>query len=277
MYSGTTLTRYSGRVMGAHQKIDRVARRQLSRMLPDDKLFPAIRSILQFEGRNGPDGIKIKSPAVDEPWHYFNPFNEKDDQLLGLIQDHYKGLVNELKKGNKERAAFEAAWLAHALVDGMTPAHHFPYEAKLTELMGGKGLETRTSVFKKNILSGQTAREAIKNNWGMWGPRGLRTAHGLFELGIATLIAPLAFGELKSSKNDYKRLHKLGLMEYYKQAAREVAVLDLFDAYILKGWTPKLAWQIRHQLGPTLIRTVATVWYSAAVEAGLVNEKHARH
>ncbi len=263
--------------MGAHQKIDRVARRHLSLIIANDKTFPAIRSILQFEGRNGPDGIKIKSPAVDEPWHYFNPFDEKDTQLLDLIKSHYGGLVDELKNGNKERAAFEAAWLAHALVDGLTPAHHFPYEQKLTELMGGQGKETRTSVYKKNVLSGQTKREALKNNWRMWGPRGLRTGHGLFELGIATLIAPLSFGELKSSKVEVKKLREIGLRDYYIQSAREVAVLDLFEAYIEKGWTPKLAWQIRHQLGPTLIRMVTTVWYSAALDAGLSEKNHANH
>ena len=33
MYSGTTLTAVSGRLAGAHQKIDRIARRQLSVLL----------------------------------------------------------------------------------------------------------------------------------------------------------------------------------------------------------------------------------------------------
>lgn len=270
MYSGTTLTKYSGRVMGAHQKIDRVARKQLARMLEDNTVFPPIRNILQFEGRNGPDGIKIKSPAVDEPWHYYNPFDESDVQLLDLIDGHYQKLVTELKAGNKERIAFEAAWLAHALVDGLTPAHHYPYEEKLLELMGGKGLDTRTSIIKKNILGGVSKRDMLKNNWGMWGPRGLRTAHGLFELGIAALIAPLTFGESQPGNREIARLRKLGMREYYKQSAREIAVLELFEAYLLKGWTPKLAWQVRHKLGPVIVQTVSLTWYGALVDADIV-------
>ena len=128
MYSGTTLTKFSGRVFGAHQNIDRVARRHLAKLLPDNSAFPSIRQILHFEGINGPDGIKRKSPAVDEPWHYYNPFDRADTKLIELIQSHYANLVAALKANNQERAGFEAAWLAHAIVDGLTPAHHYPYE-----------------------------------------------------------------------------------------------------------------------------------------------------
>src|SRR5690606_2252790 len=124
MYSGSTLTKYSGRVIGAHQKIDRVARRHLSRMIADDSAIPPIRSILHFEGKNGPDAIKRKSPAKDELWHYFNPFDDKDTRIVDIIDEHYRLLVRELKARNTERSAFEAAWLAHAIVDGLTPAHH---------------------------------------------------------------------------------------------------------------------------------------------------------
>ena len=65
MYSGTTLTRASGRMLGAHQKIDRLAEKQLQRLLVTPKPFPSISSILHFEGYRGPDGIKRKSPARD--------------------------------------------------------------------------------------------------------------------------------------------------------------------------------------------------------------------
>ncbi len=273
MYSGTTLTKYSGRVMGAHQKIDHVARRQLTRLLPDDTLFPNIRNILQFEGRNGPDGIKLKSPAKDEPWHFYSPFNDDDSALIGLIRDHYDRLVTELKSGNQERTAFEAAWLAHALVDGLTPAHHYPFEEKLVELMGGRGLETRTSVLKKNIIHGSTTREWLSNNWKMWGPKGLRTAHGLFEIGIASLIKPLSFGEAQPSQRELAMVHEIGLIEWFKRMAREVAVLDLYDRYTKRGWTPKLAYQVRHKLGPTLVQTVTLAWYSALCDAKLVESK----
>lgn len=125
MYSGTTFTNSSGAILGAHQKIDRVAYRHLQKITEGAEGFPSLKQVLYFEGKNGPDGIKRKSPARDEPWHFYNPFDEDDTELLMHIDRHYTELVTELKKGNQERAAFNAAWLAHALVDGLTPAHHF--------------------------------------------------------------------------------------------------------------------------------------------------------
>ena len=195
MYSGSTLTKYSGRVMGAHQKIDRIARRHLVKLVGNKVDFPTSREILYFEGKNGPDAIKRKSPAKDELWHYYNPFDDSDTQIVEIIQDHYQQLVKELRASNRERVAFEAAWLAHAIVDGLTPAHHFPYEEKLAELRGGEGIETRTTIKGKIVMPGETKREQVKNNWKMWGPKGLMTTHGLFEIGVASIIAPLSFAD----------------------------------------------------------------------------------
>lgn len=269
MYSGTTLTRYSGRIIGAHQRIDRVSRNHLSKIIKDDSAFPNIKTILHFEGKNGPDAIKRKSPAKDEPWHYYSPFDEKDFGLLDLIDDHYKQLVRGLKKGSKERAAFEAAWLAHAIVDGLTPAHHYPYEAKLTELRG-EGIETRTSVRQKIIMPGITRRDTMRKNWKMWGPKGLLTTHGLFEIGLATIIAPLRFGEAVPTRADIKKMKELGPINWFKHAAREIAILEMYDNYYKKGWTPKLAWQARHRLAPTIVQTVTLTWYSAMKDAGVI-------
>ncbi|HEY5667646.1 MAG TPA: hypothetical protein VIR03_00615, partial [Candidatus Saccharimonadales bacterium] len=94
MYSGTTLTPLSGRVLGAHQKLDRLARASLRVLLGGyDSRFPKARSILHFEGVNGPDAIKRKSPAKDEPWHYYSPFDPADTELVRLIGAHYDELV----------------------------------------------------------------------------------------------------------------------------------------------------------------------------------------
>src|SRR5579863_8983752 len=133
MYSGSTLTKISGNILGAHQKIDRIARKQLEELLPGLH-FPEISDILKFEGSDGPDGIKRKSPGKDEPHHYIDPFDISDTKLIDQLKHHYGELVQALKGTNDIRAAFEAAWLAHALVDGLTPAHHYPYEEKLKEL-----------------------------------------------------------------------------------------------------------------------------------------------
>ncbi len=270
MYAGLTLTKFSGRLIGAHQKIDSVARRHLAKLLPEDEVFPSIRRILHFEGKNGPDGIKRKSPAHDEPWHYYSPFNDEDGKILQLIKLHYDLLVKELKAGNKERTAFEAAWLAHAIVDGLTPAHHYPYEEKLSELRSGEGIETRTSYKEKLIMHGRTRREKARNNWKMWGAKGLFITHWLFEMGVSMLIKPLNFGEAKPTKSELKQFMEIGLNEWFKRTAREIAVLDMFDIYYKKGWTPKLAYQVRHKLGPALVRTVTLTWYSALCDAGLI-------
>ena len=258
--------------MGAHQKIDRVARKHLGILLPDNRVFPSTRAILHFEGKNGPDGIKRKSPAQDEPWHYFDPFNAGDTQLLKLIDDHYDRLVTELKGKNRERAAFEAAWLAHALVDGLTPAHHYPYEEKLVELRGGEGIEGRTSIKEKLVMPGDTAYEKLLNNWKMWGSKGLMTTHGLFELGVASLIAPLGFIDAVPSEAELAKARKRGLTNYYIDVAQDIAHLKMYEKYYQTSWTPQLAYQVRHKLGPTIIRTVTVIWYLAAVDAELIKE-----
>lgn len=268
MYSGTTLTRASGRIMGAHQKIDRVARAHLAKIIKTDKQFPTSRRILYFEGHNGPDAIKRKSPAQDEPWHYYDPFDEKDTQLVDLIKDHYKQLVSQLAEGNLERSAFEAAWLAHAIVDGLTPAHHFPYEKKLQELRGGLGKETRDTIKKKLLMPGETKKQKLKNNWKMWGAKGLFMTHGMFEMGVAAIIAPLNFSDAVPTKSEIEHAEKVGVVELFRQTAKEIATMQMYDNYYKKGWTPKLAWQVRHKLGPLLIQTVTLTWYIALSEAG---------
>lgn len=268
MYSGSTLNAYSGRLLGAHQKIDRTARRHFDRLLPHSN-FPDIKSILYFEGDNGPDAIKRKSPAKDEPWHYLQPFDKSDTQLIGLIEDHHRKLVSALKSGDKVRAAFEAAWLAHAVVDGLTPAHHYPYEEKLMELRSGRGIEDRTTIGKKLIMPGKNPSSQLRNNWLMWGPKGLFTTHAAFEAGVAMLIAPLKI-KLSGLKTDAATtLQSQPLADWFRQQAQDVANLELYDKFCKSGWTIPLARRVRSQLAPTLVQSVALVWYSAAHEAGL--------
>lgn len=257
--------------MGGHQKIDRIARRHLAALAPDAR-FPTIKHILHFEGDNGPDAIKRKSPAQDEPWHFYQPFDETDTVLPEIIDAHYKELIRALAADNEMRAAFEAAWLAHAIVDGLTPAHHYPYEEKLVELRGGTGNESRTSVKNKLVLPGDTRRKQLSNNWKMWGPKGLMTTHGAFEWGVATVIAPLKLTKAMPTEDDILAFQKLGMTEYFKVVAKEVAVLDLYEQFYRKGWTPKLSRQIRKQLAPMIVRCVTLAWYGALKEAGAFKE-----
>lgn len=271
MYSGTTLTNYSGRILGAHQKVDRISRKHLSALLKDDSVFPALDNILHFEGNNGPDGIKRKSPAKDEPWHFYSPFDDDDSQLIELITEHYKRLVKELKRNNKERVAFEAAWLAHSLVDGLTPAHHYPYEEKVLELRGGKKIKKNANWTQKVLMPGDTRYQRVANNWKMWGPKGLFSTHGFFELGVAMIMMPLSFDDSAITQNDLDELEKLGINTIFKNTAREIASLNMYETYYKKGWTPRLGFNIRKVLGPALIRTVTLAWYSALVDAGIIS------
>lgn len=274
MYSGTTLTRISGRVMGAHQKFDRVARNQLSKLLPDDNLFPSSRKILHFEGRKGPDAIKRKSPSKDEPWHYYSPFDNNDSQLIELIQDHYNQLVKELKKHNSERVAFESAWLAHAIVDGLTPAHHYPYEEELSKIRGS-GKETRTTVREKLLPKGETRRDTFKKSWKVYGPKGLMSTHGLFEIGVAFIIAPLSISNSAISKEDIEHAQEIGVVEVFRRTAREIAVLDMYERFRDRGWSTKLMVDVRNKLAPAIVRAIALSWYLAMVDAKLVKPEQA--
>ena len=267
MYSGLVLTKFSGRLMGAHQKIDRVARRHLSETVPKGVNFPSIKEILRFEGKNGPDGIKRKSPGRDEPWHYLTPLSDDNSEFMAIIDTHYRELVKYLKKSNTERAAFEAAWLAHAIVDGLTPAHHYPYEEKISELRGGKPKESRITISDKLIFKGDTISKTIMNTAKAYGPKGIFMAHSMFELGFTAIIRPLRFPDAKPSESDEKELKDKGYSAYFMHKAREIAVLEMYDRYLKSGWTPNLSNQVRHKLAPTMIKTVTMLWLAAANEA----------
>lgn len=260
------MTPLSGNILGAHQKIDRVARRNLERLMPGCQ-FPDVRRIIHFEGNNGPDAIKRKSPAKDEPWHYFQPFDETDTQLLDLLAAHYQKLIEVLKQGDMIRAAFESAWLAHAIVDGLTPAHHYPYEEKIVELRGGRGIETRTTVKEKLLFPGDNLRDQAKNNWQYWGPKGLFSTHAAFEWGVSTLIKPLRLSTSLPTKVDVKTLDILGMEQWFRSVAQEVARLGLYEDFYERGWTTSLARRVRRELAPAIVRAVSIAWCGALREA----------
>ncbi len=265
MYSGTTLRPSSGKVLGAHQKFDRVARRALRHIAP--KLpFPNIKDILHFEGMNGPDGLKRKSPAKDEPWHYYNPLDDNDRIIIDMVADHRVNLIRALRTNNTERAAFEAAWMAHALVDGLTPAHHFPFEEAI-ESIRGESKENRTTVFKKLVYPGDTPREMIRNNWYVWGAGGIMTAHGVFEWGVATTVATLKLHRGYPHANDMIRVRTGGIEPLFKEAAWQIHSLHMYENFQKNGWTSRLAQQTRRELTPTIVRIIVLAWYEAAYTA----------
>lgn len=248
--------------MGVHQKIDRVVYRHIKKKLAKKQFFPTLHDILHFEGTNGPDGIKRKSPAKDEPWHYIDPKNPNDRAILGMINDHIYNLAVALKAQDEHRAAFEAAWMAHAIVDGLTPAHHYPLDEKIEELWG-KPKEERLTIMDKNIIRGNGRRDTISKNWQYWGARGVFTNHFMFEWGVATAIAPLRFDETEPSSADYKRVTDEEFDVLFMEVLQRVAEMEMYDEFSKLGWTRHLAQEARGKLLPEIIRAVTLGWYKA--------------
>lgn len=268
MYAGTTIHAKSGGFIGVHQKIDRVARRNLNTLPGVYKGFPTIREILHFEGNNGPDGIKRKSPSVDEPWHFIDPTNPTDRAIVTMIMDHHHNLVTALKNKNPERAAFEAAWMAHAITDGLTPAHHYPLSDKIEELWG-KPKEERLTVREKNIIKGNGKRDTISRNWVYWGVKGVFLTHGLFELGIATSIKTTKFSGSTPSHRWLKTASAKSLEDVFLEMVQEIYALGMYERFWKEGWNTRLANQTRQRLIPKICAVVTYAWYTAYQEAGL--------
>jgi len=267
MYSGTTFRTKSGRLIGVHQKIDRAARHHIKHHVPHELHFPTIHDILHFEGLNGPDGIKRKSPGRDEPWHFIDPNNSDDQALIDMIEDHIHNMTTALRNNNNERAAFEAAWMAHAIVDGLTPAHHYPLESKLEELRGGEGLETRVSRKEKIVLPGKTRRHQLRNNWEFWGAKGVMTTHVAFELGVATTIATTNFEGAFPSEAEFEQVKKDGFASTFHSVLQVVAAMKMYDEFSRLGWTRHLAKETKNVLIPHMIKAVTLAWYQAIVLA----------
>lgn len=263
MYSGTTFRHHSGNIVGVHQRIDRVARRHLVKHLDSGSFFPSIRTILHFEGKNGPDGIKSKSPSIDEPWHYIQPTATADDPLVHLILDHMHNLHEALAGEDEVRAGFEAAWLAHAVVDGLTPAHHYPLAEKIEELWGKAHTERKTKR-QKIFIPATSTRESLRKNWQYWGAKGVFSLHWSFEWGVAAAVTVNTFRDISLSEHDLLRVEKEGFVAYFLESLRAVDSLGMYEEFARTGWSVRLGNMTRKKLAPLLMRTVALAWYAAS-------------
>jgi hypothetical protein len=181
--------------------------------------------------------------------------------------DHYANLVTALREENHVRAAFEAAWIAHSITDGLTPAHHYPLSDKIEELWG-KPKEERLTIKDKNIIKGATHRETISKNWEYWGAKGVFLTHGLFELGIATSIKTTTLPHSTPSEKWLREAEKKGLERVFMDAVYEIYSLNMYETYWRLGWTTKLARQTRDTLIPKICAVITFAWYSASKEAG---------
>jgi hypothetical protein len=260
-------------ILHAHQKIDRAAYRHLRSVAGNAAAFPSIARILHFEGRNGPDATKLKrQTAFEQPWHFVDPFDLKDTDLHKQIEQHYSELVQALKNSDEIRAAFEAAWLAHALVDGLTPAHHYPYEKEL-EVLRGEARHTRKGLLGRVYVQGDSPRQSWQRSVKLIGPKGLLTNHALFEAGAYTIMLPMRFRRGEPTLQQLRDIRSEGIVPYFQRMAWEVARLKFYTRFMSTGWTPRLSRDVRQHLAPRMSRMVTLAWYSALCDAGVIEEK----
>ncbi|MBQ3409988.1 hypothetical protein IJG66_01350 [Candidatus Saccharibacteria bacterium] len=283
MYSTLAIresSKHSGKIVGTHQKLDRIARKTLSKSL-DGRYFPSTKEILHFEGMRGPDGLKRKSPGKDEPMHFILPDHD-DGELIKLIKNHQYNLKRALRFtaepnsensasdpcNNPVRAAFEAAWLAHAITDGLTPAHHFPLSEAQNELMTEKEFVTVFGVPVKGIMHGRSTSETLRNNWLYWGADGYMSKHIAFEYGVAITMTALPDRVFvpKLSHADQEKLKNpatIDLSAEFYHSLRIIADLDMYTRFRTDGWTTELALETKKVLLPEIIRCIMMGWGSA--------------
>ena len=274
MYSTTTIaknSRLSGKIVGTHQLLDQAARKVLARHLPRGKYFPSSREILYFEGMRGPDGLKRKSPDNDDPSHMFDEDNGYE--LFQQISDHHYNLVVALRHQDSIRAAFEAAWLAHKVTDGLTPAHHFPLSESKEELMSNKDFIKIFGEPVKGIMHGRNTAETMRNNWLYWGAGGYMTKHIAYEYGVALLAAVFPRKKLipNLSKSEFQYVD---LKYTFYDSVGRIGPREIYNNFREKGWTTEQAFIVKDLLLPEIVRALALVWFSAAEEAYDLNPRN---
>jgi hypothetical protein len=265
MYAGFVTHKHSSQWLGTHQRCNMVAHRLLLEHVRADK-FPTIKAIQKFEGENGPDGIKVKSPSQNELWHYYDPLDDNDTELIDLLEKHINWLAEALKTRNVEKAAFEAAWLSHGIVDGLTPAHHYPYEEEMQRITR-LGWEDRTSKASKIIAKGDNKTDWLRRNWQIWGTKGLLTTHQGFEMGVATIIFQRQFRKIHISDALIKEKLSTSFGDSFRQTARYVAKFHMYERFYRKGWNTALAKDVKEVLMPSIMTTVAEAWYRAVIKS----------
>ena len=302
MYSTVGLlknSKRSGRLIGTHQKLDRAAFKFFQKVAPEEVifppargaalkkdiimsektvassqgvLFPSAKEIVYFEGAKGPDGLKRKSPGVDEPTHFILP-DDDDGVLIKDIMDRQHNLREALKKGDRTRSAFEAAWLAHALTDGLTPAHHFPYQEAVSELMSDKEYVTIFGQPVKGIMHGKSFAESTRNNWLYWGVEGVMSKHIAFEYGCAVVAKSMRNTSLFPKLNEAELAHlqrfsELDLKREFYASLAKIDNLKMYDRFRKSGWNAELALETRLILLPEIVKLITIGWLSSLPKNG---------
>lgn len=265
MYSGFINSKRALPAVGVHQRFDTAAYRLVAPYFERDR-FPTRRQIIRFEGVDGPDGLKTKSPGRHEPGHLYNPETGKGD-IPGLIKSHYGTLVDALRSGDPVRRAFDAAWLAHYVCDGLTPAHHFPLDTELAAYQANSAARPRR--YKHMVLPrSTTATATLKAGWALWGGKGLLSTHFNFEMGVAMALVGRRI-RVSFDADAVAAAEKAGPVAYFKEQAADIAALHMYEEFYAHGWNAELGRMVLQRLAPQTVSTIAVVWTLAYREAGL--------
>lgn len=261
MNSGFITTKRVVKQIGVHQRFDTAAYRMIAKFLPEGA-FPTLKDIIHFEGYNGPDGLKIKSPGVNEPSHLYDPVTDTGDAVTH-IANHYSGLVEQLKRGDMIRASFEASWLAHYVCDGLTPAHHWPLEERLAEA---------AALSPAALKRGDTSKFAgamtsVKKNWAVYGMKGHLSTHFYFETGIAFALLLFPIRPIFRDA-EFMRARELGPLGYFKAEAVDIASIKLYERFYAEGWNSDIAAAVKNKIAPQTARAIGLIWLLALYEAG---------
>jgi len=259
-------SKHSGKLIGAHQKLDKSARQLLGCNMYVGKFFPTITEILRFEGMQGPDGLKRKSPGVDEPEHFIVP-EDDDGVLLTYIKNHHYNLVQALKKGDRVRASFEAAWLAHVITDGLTPAHHYPFREAREELLGDADYIKVFGIEIKGMTKGHSFAETMRRNWLYFGAGGLMTKHIAYEYGVAYIMKPTKLKTLQPADFSQTEIENADCEAAFYTALEKINQLKMYEHFLKHGWTTELAIETREILLPEIVRAITLAWASAINQA----------
>lgn len=257
MYSGFITHKNVIKRLGVHQRFDMTAYDMLEPYLVPGR-FPTLKDILHFEGYNGPDGLKVKSPGVAEPSHLYNPADDTGEVPIHIAR-HYEHLVESLVRQDQIRAAFEASWLAHFICDGLTPAHHFPLDERIKDLH-----DDERDALERGDLASALAR--WRRRWATWGGKGLLSTHFNFEMGIAfTFLTYPVRGQLDEPL--IIRARQLGPTAFFKVEAKEVAELNLYERFYRQGWNADIAATVKNVIAPKAATAIAAIWLLAILEA----------
>jgi hypothetical protein len=234
--------------------------KKLRKALPDD-FFPTLNNILKFEGKHGPDGQKFQENVCEQE-HFLDTADPLSSPMMEHVWIHYDKLVKSLSAHDVQQSAYHAAWLAHGLVDGLTPAHHVPYPEMVKTLT--EHHQSRDTYHDRLYVKGENFFDTLRRTYKFMGPKGLLMKHTLFECGAAI---SMQFFQAKNTQIMRSAGSRVSLPAFYAKSVEKVARLNMYFRFETSGFNASLVIDSRRTLGPTMVEVISTFWYHAAQEA----------